>query len=93
MDFKNRVIISINDFSKADILHILKSEKQMESKPNANLLKGKILASLFFEPSTRTKLSFSAAMEQLSGQVIGFSNSTSTSVQKGESLWDTIKMI
>ena len=93
MEFKNRDIISINDFSKEEILFILKVVKQVESKPNNNLLKGKILATLFFEPSTRTRLSFTSAMKQLSGQVIGFSNANVTSVQKGESLWDTIKMI
>ena len=92
MDFKNRDIISINDFSKEELLHILKVVRQMEQKPKSNLLKGKILATLFFEPSTRTRLSFSSAMEQLSGEVIGFSNANTTSIQKGESLWDTIKM-
>jgi len=92
MDFKNRDIISINDFSKEELLHILKIVRQAEQKPKANLLKGKILATLFFEPSTRTRLSFSSAMEQLSGEIIGFSNANVTSIQKGESLWDTIKM-
>ena len=93
MEFKNRDIISINDFSKEELLHILKVVSQLHHKPKANLLKGKILATLFFEPSTRTRLSFTSAMEQLSGQVIGFSTASVTSVQKGESLWDTIKMI
>ena len=92
MDFKNRDIISINDFSKEELLHILKVVRQIESKPKMSLLKGKILAALFFEPSTRTRLSFTSAMEQLSGTVIGFSNANVTSIQKGESLWDTIKM-
>src|SRR3989339_1000552 len=92
MDFKSRDIISIYDFSKAELLYILKAAKQMEQKPNPNLLKGKILATLFFEPSTRTRLSFTSAMEQLSGEVIGFSNANTTSIQKGESLWDTLKM-
>jgi len=92
MDLKNRDIISINDFSKEELLHILKVVKQIETKPKNNLLKGKILAALFFEPSTRTRLSFISAMEQLSGEVIGFSNANTTSIQKGESLWDTIKM-
>ena len=92
MDFKNRDIISINDFSKEELLHILKVVRQMEQKPKSNLLKGKILATLFFEPSTRTRLSFSSAMGQLSGEIIGFSTATTTSIQKGESLWDTIKM-
>ena len=92
MDFKNRDIISINDFSKEELLHILKVVRQMEQNPKSSLLKGKIMAALFFEPSTRTRLSFMSAMEQLNGEVIGFSNSNVTSIQKGESLWDTIKM-
>lgn len=92
MDYKNRDIISINDFSKEEILHILKVVKQIESKPKGSLLRGKILATLFFEPSTRTRLSFVSAMEQCGGTVIGFSNANVTSIQKGESLWDTIKV-
>ena len=92
MDFKNRDIISINDFSKEELLHILKVVAQMEQKPKHNLLKGKILANLFFEPSTRTRLSFTSAMEQLSGKVIGFSTANMSSIKKGESLWDTVKM-
>ncbi len=92
MDFKNRDIISINDFSKEELLHILKVVKQAEQKPKSSLLRGKILAALFFEPSTRTRLSFVSSMEQLGGEVIGFSNANTTSIQKGESLWDTIKM-
>ena len=92
MDFKNKDIISINDFSKEELLYFLKVVKQVELKPKNNLLKGKVLAALFFEPSTRTRLSFMSAMEQLGGEVIGFSSSNMTSMQKGESLWDTIKM-
>ena len=92
MDFKNRDIISINDFSKEELLHILKVVRQMDQKTKNNLLKRKILAALFFEPSTRTRLSFISAMEQLNGEVIGFSTAATTSIQKGESLWDTIKM-
>ena len=92
MDFKNRDIISINDFSKEELLYVLKVVRQIESKPRSNILKGKIMAALFFEPSTRTRLSFTSSMEQLGGEVIGFSSSNVTSTQKGESLWDTIKM-
>ena len=92
MDFKNRDIISINDFSKEDLLYILKAVRQLEQKPKGNLLKGKILAALFFEPSTRTRLSFISSMEKLGGEVIGFSTANVTSIEKGESLWDTIKM-
>ena len=93
MDFKNRDIISIHDFSKQELLYILKISKLMEQKPNPNLLKDKILATLFFEPSTRTRLSFVSAMEQLGGKVMGFASSTMTSIKKGETLWDTMKMV
>ncbi|MEK6876536.1 MAG: aspartate carbamoyltransferase, partial [Nanoarchaeota archaeon] len=87
MDFKNRDIISINDFSKQELLYILKIAKQMEQKSKSDLLKGNILATLFFEPSTRTRLSFTSAMEQLGGKVMGFSSIATTSVKKGETLW------
>jgi len=92
MGFANRDIISINDFSKADILHVLKVAASME-KEKPSMLKGKILATLFFEPSTRTRLSFSYAMERLGGQVVGFDNAAQSSAQKGESLWDTGKIV
>ena len=91
MDFKNKDVISINDFSKADLLHILKVAKTMEGKRD-NLLKGKILATLFFEPSTRTRLSFAGAMEGLGGEVLGFDSAAASSVKKEETLWDTAKM-
>jgi len=93
MNFKNRDVISINDFSKQELLFILKISRQMEKKPNPNLLKDKILATLFFEPSTRTRLSFISAMEQLGGNVMGFATTASTSIKKGETLWDTMKMV
>jgi len=93
MNFKNRDVISIHDFSKDELLYVLKIAKLMEKNPNPNLLKGKILATLFFEPSTRTRLSFTSAMEQLGGQVMGFANSATTSIKKGETLWDTLKMV
>ena len=92
MNFKNRDIISIHDFSKEELLFILKTAKSMD-KPNPNLLKDKVLATLFFEPSTRTRLSFISAMEQLGGKVTGFATSALTSIKKGETLWDTIKMV
>ncbi len=91
MSFQGRDIISIEDFSKEELLHILRVAEQMESFPK--LLQGEILASLFFEPSTRTRLSFEAAMHRLGGNVIGFSDANKTSVAKGESFEDTIKII
>ena len=93
MEFKGRDIISIRDFSKQEILHVLDIAKKIEKKPNNNLLKGKIMGALFFEPSTRTRLSFYSAMQGLGGQVLGFSTTASTSIKKGESLFDTIKMV
>ena len=91
MDFNKRHIISINDLSKDEIWHILKTAKKLE-KTSEPYLKNKIMASLFFEPSTRTRLSHESAMTKLGGTVIGFSDSTSTSLQKGETLLDTIRM-
>jgi|TARA_B100001964_G_C14238000_1_gene603479 aspartate carbamoyltransferase catalytic subunit len=92
MNSKNRDIISIHDFSKQELLFILKTVKLMDG-PNPNLLKDEILATLFFEPSTRTRLSFMSAMGQLGGKVMGFANTGTTSIKKGETLWDTIKMV
>ncbi len=91
MSFKGRDIVSIRDFSKQDLLHVLKVSKKMEAD-NATLLSGKILATLFFEPSTRTRLSFESAMCRLGGKVIGFSDEKVSSVKKGETIWDTAKM-
>ena len=93
MSFKDRDIISIHDFSKQELLFILKVSELMEKKPEHDLMKDKILATLFFEPSTRTRLSFISAMEQLGGKVIGFATGAVTSLKKGETLWDTIKMV
>jgi len=96
MDFKGRNIISIKDFSKEEINQILKFSKKMVPYANGdkyiNILKGKVLSSLFFEPSTRTRLSFESAMNRLGGRVIGFSDPSGTSLKKGESLADTIRM-
>src|SRR5581483_10620433 len=90
---QGRSLISIADLSKEEILTILKKADEIKKKTPKELLKGKILASCFFEPSTRTRLSFEAAMIRLGGNVIGFSDSTSTSAQKGASLHDAIKVI
>lgn len=89
----SRDIISIKDFEKKDIKRILDLASRMEKKPKKDLLKGKILACLFFEPSTRTRLSFETAMSRLGGSTIGFSEAGVTSVSKGESLTDTIKTV
>lgn len=83
-------LISIRDLGRAEIEQVL--ARAGEIRPDPELLRGRVMASLFFEPSTRTQLSFSAAMERLGGGVIGFSSVGGTSIQKGESLHDTIKM-
>jgi aspartate carbamoyltransferase catalytic subunit len=69
MRFKGRDVISIGDFSKDELLHILRVAATIEKKGNHRLLAGKILATMFFEPSTRTRLSFETAMQRLGGRV------------------------
>ena len=86
-------IISAKQFNREDIEYILKKGKEMLSETNSNLLKGKILATLFFEPSTRTRLSFESAMYRLGGNVIGFHSGDVSSIKKGESIADTIRTV
>ena len=86
-------MISIRDFSKEEILHVLETAKEFEQNKVQNFLEGKVIASLFFEPSTRTRLSFETAINRLGAKVIGFSDATNTSQSKGETLKDTIKMV
>ena len=86
-------IISAKQFDKEDIEYILNKGKNMIDIKNSNLLQGKILASLFFEPSTRTRLSFESAMYRLGGTVIGFHSSDVSSIKKGESIADTIRTV
>ena len=83
-------LVSINDFSKEEILRIMEITADFEKNPDQRLLEGKIIASLFFEPSTRTRLSFESAINRLGARVIGFSDTSNTSVTKGESFNDTI---
>lgn len=95
VDFKGRDILTLEGLTRGELDYILDTAKQFEGiasgEERSKLLDGKILATLFFEPSTRTKNSHEAAMLRLGGQVIGFDNPGSTSVAKGESLEDTIK--
>ena len=86
-------IISAKQFNREDIEYILKRGREMIKIKNSNLLQGKILATLFFEPSTRTRLSFESAMYRLGGNVIGFHSSDVTSIKKGESIADTIRTV
>ncbi len=90
---KKRDLISITDYSKEDYLRILELAADFEKNPNQRLLEGKVVASLFFEPSTRTRLSFETAINRLGGRIIGFSDAGSSSVSKGETLHDTTKMV
>ena len=96
MNFKGKDIISIKDFSKKEIDYILDKAKGMipyaKGEKYKDVLSGKVLSSLFFEPSTRTRLSFESSMNRLGGRVIGFSDPSGTSQKKGESLADTIRM-
>ena len=83
------------DYSREELNYILSiADKMVElEKKGSTLAKGKVLGSMFFEPSTRTRLSFISAMEQLGGKVMGFATTRMTSIKKGETLWDTIKMV
>ena len=86
-------LISIRDFTKEEILHVLETAKEFEKNREQKFLEGKVIASLFFEPSTRTRLSFETAINRLGAKVIGFSDASNTSQSKGETLKDTIKMV
>jgi aspartate carbamoyltransferase catalytic subunit len=90
---KNKNLISINDYSKEEYLKLLEVAEEFEKNPVQNILEGKVIASLFFEPSTRTRLSFESAVNKLGGRIIGFTDAGSSSVKKGESLKDTIKTV
>ena len=90
---KDKNLVSITDFTKEQYLRILDIAADFENNPNQKQLTDHVVASLFFEPSTRTRLSFETAANRLGARVIGFSDSGSTSVKKGESLKDTIIMV
>lgn len=90
---KNKSLVSITDFSREDYLKVLKIASDFEKKSYQDILKGRIIATLFFEPSTRTRLSFESAINRLGGKVIGFADSSTSSVTKGETLYDTIQVV
>jgi aspartate carbamoyltransferase catalytic subunit len=90
---KYKSLVSISDYTKGEYLRILELAGEFEKNPIKDILKNKIVATLFFEPSTRTRLSFESAVSRLGGKIIGFSDSTSSSVSKGETLNDTIKIV
>jgi len=95
LEFKGRDIVSIKDFSRKEIDYLLNRSQDMEpmARKGSDMLKGKILATLFFEPSTRTRLSFEAAMLKLGGSTIGFAEAEIASVRKGENLADTVRTV
>lgn len=85
--------VSIADISKDEILDLLRRAEYFEANTNSRILDGRVVATLFFEPSTRTRLSFETAVNRLGGRIIGFSDPGTSSSSKGESLKDTIKMV
>src|SRR5439155_1166615 len=95
--FRGRDVLSIRDFTPADIQLVLRTARKMVpiavGEKRSRSLDGKILSTLFYEPSTRTRLSFESAMARLGGRALGFSSAEGTSVQKGETLADTIRMV
>jgi len=95
LEFEGRDIISIRDFTREEIDQILDVAEATEplAKRGSDLLRGKTLATLFFEPSTRTRLSFETAMHKLGGETIGFAEPEATSIKKGESLADTVRVV
>ncbi len=93
MVFLNKNLISITDFSKDAYIKILDLAEKFEKNSRQDILKGYLFATLFFEPSTRTRLSFESAILRLGGKVTGFSDANTSSVKKGESLHDTIKTV
>lgn len=87
-----RNFISMKDFTREEILEILNIAEELHENPDPNLIGDKIVSSLFFEPSTRTRLSFTSAAYRIGAKVLGFDSPDATSLKKGESLRDTIKM-
>lgn len=90
---KNKSLVSISDFSKSDYLKIISTAEEFDKNSYQNILDGKVIGTLFFEPSTRTRLSFESSINRLGGKVVGFTDASSSSVTKGESLYDTIQVV
>ncbi len=93
MTSTGKSLISLEDLTKDKILYLLDQASRFEAEPNRKILDGKVVATLFFEPSTRTRLSFETAANRLGARVIGFSDAATTSSSKGETLKDTIMMV
>ena len=92
-EMENRSLVTIADHSKEKIMYLLRMAGEFEKHTNRKLLEGKVVATLFFEPSTRTRLSFETAANRLGARVIGFTDPKVTSSTKGETLKDTIMMV
>ena len=90
---KKHNFVTIADLNKDEIMYLIQMAQEFEKHPNRDLLKGKVVATLFYEPSTRTRLSFETAANRLGARVIGFSDAKASSVSKGETLKDTILMV
>ena len=95
MKFEGRDIVSIRDFSRVEVEHILETTRLMEplTRQGSMMLQGRTLATLFFEPSTRTRMSFESAMHKLGGSCISIAEARTSSVEKGESLADTVRTV
>jgi len=93
--FANRDIVSIKDFTREEINYILQTAEAVEplAEKGSDMLRGRIMATLFFEPSTRTRLSFQTAMYKMGGNVVGFDEPEISSVVKGETLADTVRVV
>ncbi len=89
----NQNFVTITNLSKDEILYLIRMAQEFEHHPNRELLKGRVVATLFFEPSTRTRLSFETAANRLGARVIGFADPKTSSGTKGETLKDTILMV
>ena len=93
LEMEKHNFVTIADLSREEILYLISMAQEFEKRPNRELLKGRVVATLFFEPSTRTRLSFETAANRLGARVIGFSDAKVTSATKGETLKDTILMV
>ena len=92
-NMEKRCLVSVANLPKEKILNLIRMGQEFEKRPNRKLLDGRIVATLFFEPSTRTRLSFETAANRLGAKVIGFTDPKVTSSTKGETLKDTIMMV
>lgn len=93
LEMKKHDFVTFADMSREKILYMIQLAQEFEKHPNRDILKGKVVATLFYEPSTRTRLSFETAANRLGARVIGFSDAKASSVSKGETLKDTILMV